>query len=243
MGRPTKCTPDVRERVVQAILANAPQAVAAARGGIGETTHYQWMARGLAAGEQAYDRFEALPEEDRPDDPLSLAAENDRPYAEYREAVEDAQHEWELRQAAIIARGAGGTPVYRIDGEGRKVPTEPWEETTRTTKVEERALVEGELRIVNSKTTTVTTAKRGIPGNTTDAKWMLERRRSATYGKVWRAEIMAPDGEPVEKDLDEFVAELRQDADELAARRQRRLEHEARQAETPPPKAEGNGQE
>lgn len=215
MARPTKCTPEVRERVVAGILANFPQDVAAARAGIGERTHYDYMARGQAALERA--------ESDDPDD----ADENDRPFAQYSQAVEEARREWEGRQLAIIARGAAGTPAHRQNPD-----TQEWENNPQAVK-RETVKLDAEGHEIER-----TTIYERIPGNTGDAKWMLERRLSQRYGRVWRAELVTPEGETVEVGLDDLARGLLGKVDELAERRKRRIDHEARQAQ----RAEGNGQ-
>ncbi len=95
-AKPSKLDAERQKRVVDAILAGAPQAVAAAHGGIAESTHHAWCARGRAAQEAA--------ESGRP------VPEADGPYRDYLTAVEHARREWELRQIALIQRAAQGQP-------------------------------------------------------------------------------------------------------------------------------------
>ena len=45
-GRPTKLTPQVQAKIVQAIVGGNDITVAAAYAGIGESTFYAWLERG-----------------------------------------------------------------------------------------------------------------------------------------------------------------------------------------------------
>ena len=80
-GRPTKLTPEVRDRIIEALRAGNYQDAAAAYAGIGPATFYRWMERGRAAD-----------------------AEPD--YREFREAVERARAEAEVRNVALVQRSA-----------------------------------------------------------------------------------------------------------------------------------------
>ncbi len=57
IGRQTKLTPEVRERVVSAIRAGNYARVAAGYAGIGERTFYQWLQRGREEGTGIYAQF------------------------------------------------------------------------------------------------------------------------------------------------------------------------------------------
>lgn len=81
MGRPTDCTPEVIERVVQALRLGHYADTAAAYGGISESTYYLWLKRG-AAGEQ--------------------------PYSDFSEAVKEATAAAEMRALARIRQAADG---------------------------------------------------------------------------------------------------------------------------------------
>lgn len=81
MGRPTKLTPEVQERIVTALRAGNYQETAAAYAGIAAPTFYRWMERGA----------------DSDDDPI---------YSEFREAVERARAEAETRNIALIQKAA-----------------------------------------------------------------------------------------------------------------------------------------
>ena len=80
MGRPTKLTPEVQERIVQALRAGNYQETAAAYAGIGESTFYEWMERGR-------------------DEPGSV-------YSEFVEAVTKAKADAEVRDVALIDKAA-----------------------------------------------------------------------------------------------------------------------------------------
>lgn len=81
MGRPTKLTPTVRDRIVAAIQAGNYAEIAAQYAGVGKTTYYRWMELGAA--------------EDAPE-----------MYREFRHAVESARSEAEIRNVALIQRAA-----------------------------------------------------------------------------------------------------------------------------------------
>ncbi len=80
MARPTKLTPDVQERIVQALTAGNYLQTAATYAGIGITTLHRWMQQ----GEQARRGM----------------------FREFREAVEKAQADAEVRDIALIATAA-----------------------------------------------------------------------------------------------------------------------------------------
>ena len=77
-GRPTKLTPEVQEKILTAIRAGNYGHVAAKYAGIGERTFYRWMAQGEKARAGKYRQF--------------------------RQAVEAAESEAEVRAVAIIQK-------------------------------------------------------------------------------------------------------------------------------------------
>jgi transposase len=79
LGRPTKCTPEVRARVCEALSAGNTRSAAAEYAGIGETTFYRWM------------------------------SEDDPEHREFREAVKKAEAIAEVRNVAIISKAAQDT--------------------------------------------------------------------------------------------------------------------------------------
>jgi hypothetical protein len=79
MGRPTKLTEAIRDKIVEAILAGNYQDAAARYAGIDPATFYRWMQKG-----------------DGTDDH----------YGEFREAVENAKAAAEVENVAIIRRAA-----------------------------------------------------------------------------------------------------------------------------------------
>lgn len=84
-GRRTKLTPEVQERIVSALRAGNYMDTAAQYAGIGESTLHRWIATGR--------------EEDAPEI-----------YKEFREAVERARAEAEVRNVHLIQQAAqGGT--------------------------------------------------------------------------------------------------------------------------------------
>ena len=78
MGRRTKLTPEVQEKVVSAIRAGNYAHVAANYAGIGRRTFFRWM----LWGEQ----------------------EKSRKFVEFRKAVKDAESEAEVRAVAMVQK-------------------------------------------------------------------------------------------------------------------------------------------
>jgi hypothetical protein len=62
-GRPTKLTPDLQERIVEAIRAGAYVETAAALAGVNKTTFYDWLRKGARAKRGAYHDFSLAVEE------------------------------------------------------------------------------------------------------------------------------------------------------------------------------------
>jgi hypothetical protein len=81
LGRPSKLTPDTEARILGAIRCGAPNKVACAAAGIGESTLYQWL-----------DKAEELPVSD---------------YAEFAESLTRARQEGIAARLAIIQKAAG----------------------------------------------------------------------------------------------------------------------------------------
>lgn len=82
MARPSKLTPEVRERIVAVLRSGAYVQQAAEAAGIGRSTFDDWMRRGESE------------------------AKEDAPYRELREAVEQARAEAEARHVALIAKAS-----------------------------------------------------------------------------------------------------------------------------------------
>ena len=76
MGRHTKLTPEVQEKIVGVLRSGNYAQVAAACAGIGETTFYEWLKRG--------------------------EEEESGIYTEFREAIKNAEAEAEADSVAII---------------------------------------------------------------------------------------------------------------------------------------------
>jgi len=79
-GRPTDLTPELQEKIVQAIKAGNYIETASAYAGINKTTLYDWLKRG--------------------------SKETDGIYVEFSNAVEKALADAEVRDVAIIAKAA-----------------------------------------------------------------------------------------------------------------------------------------
>lgn len=79
MGRPTKLTQAISDKIVEAILAGNYQDAAARYAGIDPATFYRWMQKGDGSDDH---------------------------YGEFREAVENAKAAAEVENVAIIRRAA-----------------------------------------------------------------------------------------------------------------------------------------
>jgi|DEB0MinimDraft_4_1074332.scaffolds.fasta_scaffold01490_6 transposase len=79
MGRKSLLTPERQERIVNAIKAGNYSFVAAQLGGIGERTFYSWMERG---------------------------EKGEEPYAQFMQAVKEAETHAEARNIALVQRHA-----------------------------------------------------------------------------------------------------------------------------------------
>lgn len=80
MGRPTKLTTEVQDRIIQALKAGNYIETAAEYAGIGKTTFYRWMEQGEQASQGIY--------------------------REFRDAVMRARAEAEARSVALIQKAA-----------------------------------------------------------------------------------------------------------------------------------------
>lgn len=81
MARPTKLTPEVRDKIVKAISAGAYATVAAKAAGIGESTYFRWLE-------------EATKENAKPE------------LVEFRESVKEAEAQAEIANIALIRTAA-----------------------------------------------------------------------------------------------------------------------------------------
>src|SRR5581483_4929854 len=84
VGRPTKCTPEVRDKIVAHLLAGESLPVAAERAGIDRSTPYEWIARGMK--------------------------ENDRPYKDFADHVHRAQAEVKTKKEQTEAAELAAAP-------------------------------------------------------------------------------------------------------------------------------------
>jgi transposase len=82
MGRPTKLTPEVQDKIVAALRAGNYQETAAMYAGVEARTFYRWMERGESDGTE------------------------DEPYRQFRQAVEKAKADAEVRDIALIDKAA-----------------------------------------------------------------------------------------------------------------------------------------
>lgn len=114
-GRPPKILEEVNGKTIADLIVDdltlgLPQELACARAGIGTSTYYRWLARG---GEWAELPLDEVPEEQRP-------------YREFRDAVEKARADALLVRLANIRRAGQGTPAeYDSDGNLLRPAREP----------------------------------------------------------------------------------------------------------------------
>ena len=57
MGRPSKLSPEIQERICSALRGGNYESAAAAAGGVGSSTFHRWMERGRTAGSGQYRDF------------------------------------------------------------------------------------------------------------------------------------------------------------------------------------------
>ena len=96
MGRKTKLNAKVQSKIVSAIKAGNYACVAAAYAGIGERTFYEWLERGRTR-------------------PGSI-------YAQFAQAVKDAESEAEVRAVAMVQKAMGDNWTAAMTFLERKFP-------------------------------------------------------------------------------------------------------------------------
>jgi hypothetical protein len=125
-GRPTKLTPEVQKKIVDAIRAGNYMETAAAYAGISKDTFYRWLRRGARARNGIYKNF--------------------------HDAVEKALAESEVRDVMIIANAAATdwkAAAWRLE---RKFPERWGKKTQYYDNEEERFLKLEQLRLAIEKT-------------------------------------------------------------------------------------------
>lgn len=95
-GRRSRLTPEIQERVVDAIQAGNYLETAAAYAGIADSTMYNWLDRGRKERDRA-----------QSDDTQIKATE--QPFVDFLEAVEKARATAEVRAVALIQKAASDT--------------------------------------------------------------------------------------------------------------------------------------
>jgi hypothetical protein len=125
-GRPTKLTPEVQKKIVDAIRAGNYMETAAAYAGISKDTFYRWLKRGARAKSGIYKNF--------------------------HDAVEKALAESEVRDVMIIANAAATdwkAAAWRLE---RKFPERWGKKSQYYDDEEERSLKLEQLRLLIEKT-------------------------------------------------------------------------------------------
>lgn len=111
-GRPSKLTPELQERILDAILEGVYMETAAQAVGINKTTLYRWIERGETAEQNAL----AQAEEHDAGDELSgeelyeYANPADWPYMDFRHALKSAEAFGEIELVRKVTRGHGEQP-------------------------------------------------------------------------------------------------------------------------------------
>lgn len=93
-GRPTKLTPEIQERIVNAIRTGNYLETAAEYGGVCKVTFYEWMKRGKKEKER-------LAEDGR-----KKVRQSERDFVNFLNAVTRARAEAEVRNVTIIQKAA-----------------------------------------------------------------------------------------------------------------------------------------
>lgn len=104
MARHDRLTPQIQQRIVEALNAGNYRHVAAAYGGIGLSTFHRWLAQGAA---QKRGRFRA-----------------------FREAIEEAETNAQVRLVAVVATNAISDPRLALEMMSRRWPRE-WGKSDR----------------------------------------------------------------------------------------------------------------
>lgn len=93
-GRPTKLTPEVQHRIVQAIQAGNYMETAAAYAGINKSTLYLWLKRGAREKERLEKNSRAR------------MRKSEAPFVEFSNAIQKALAEAEMRDVMLIGKAA-----------------------------------------------------------------------------------------------------------------------------------------
>jgi transposase len=94
VGRPTKLTPEIQNRIVVLIRAGNYVETAAASAGIHKSTLYDWLKRGAREKQRITQN------------PRARISKKEAPFVDFSDAVEKAQAEAESRDVMLIAKAA-----------------------------------------------------------------------------------------------------------------------------------------
>lgn len=181
-GQPPKLTPEVQQKIVDAIIGGNFIDVACGYAGVSKSSHYGWMDR--ARKELA--RLEA--------DPKARARKSEEPYLDYLEAIEGANKRAEVRAVGVVIKAAfGGTEV--------KSKT-----TTTRTPVRLNGQIQRDANGQVLHSEKIVEESTIAPPDIKAATWWLEHRAPERWGRK-RLEITGAEGGPVQTvnmSLEEF---------------------------------------
>lgn len=120
MGRPTKLTPQLTERIAMLIKGGAYPTKAAVAAGLSEASYFAYMARGRAEQERMAEQSSTRPKA------------SERPYIDFLEAVEQASAEIQAIMANKIVTAAQAGDWKAALAYLERTNREEWGRVTRT---------------------------------------------------------------------------------------------------------------
>ena len=174
MGRPTRCTPALTQRIADRHANGLGILQSLTFGPICETTHYNWVERGQAALDL-----------DNAGEPVP---ESEQPFMGYVRAIRKAADEFEDYHLKLIQDAAAGRPSVTVTTTTTRKPV--------TLKNGEMARDPDTGEILFVEETSVRTAESATYSWQASA-WLLERTRRERYSRTVNQVHTGPDGGPV----------------------------------------------